>query len=59
VASRENDLFQQDERVAEVKAAPSNSEFDPHDDLLTNIFQDIFQELLMSGVKENDFSVFE
>jgi hypothetical protein len=59
VASREIDLFQQDEREAEVKAVPSNSEFDAHDDLLTNIFQVIFQELLVSRVNENDFSVFE
>jgi hypothetical protein len=52
VASRQDNLFQQDEKEAEVKAAPSDSEFDPHDDLFTNIFQDVLKELLMSDVNE-------
>lgn len=52
MASRQDNLFQQDEKEAEVKAAPSDSEFDPHDDLFTNIFQDVLKELLMSDVNE-------
>lgn len=55
MASREDDLFQQDGREAEVKAAPSDAEFDPYDDLLTNIFHDVLKEPLMSDVNERIF----
>jgi hypothetical protein len=49
VAGIKDDLFQHDEREAEVKAAPSDSEFDPHNDSLTNIFQNVLDEKDFSG----------
>lgn len=54
MASRECNLFQQDGREADVKAPPSDSEYDPNDDLLKNIFQDVLTELLMSDVSGFD-----
>ena len=55
----ENDYLWKDEEEAEAEAKPSESEFGPYDDCLTNISQDVIDKLMMSDVEhDGDFEGF-
>lgn len=55
----EDDFLWQDEGEAEAEATPSDSEFDPYDDCLTNVPQEVIDELMMSEEEhDEDFEGF-
>ncbi|VEL38355.1 unnamed protein product [Protopolystoma xenopodis] len=55
----EDDYLWQDEEEAEADSTPSNTEFDPYDDCLANVSQDVIDELMISDDEQEDFEGFQ
>lgn len=52
----ENDYLWQDEEEAEAETTPSDTEFNPYDDGLTNVSQDVIDVVLtISDDEQEDF----
>ncbi|VEL30930.1 unnamed protein product [Protopolystoma xenopodis] len=52
-----DDYLWQDEE-AEAESTPSNTEFDPYDDCLADVSQDVIDELMISDDEQEDFEGF-
>ncbi|XP_062977969.1 putative zinc finger protein 56 [Elgaria multicarinata webbii] len=54
----EDDYLWQDEEEAEAENTPSDTEFDPYDDCLSNVSQDVIDVLMISDDEQEDFEGF-
>ncbi|VEL41420.1 unnamed protein product [Protopolystoma xenopodis] len=54
----EDDYLWQDEEEAGAESTPSNTEFDPYDDCLSHVSQNVIDELMISDDEQEDFEGF-